>query len=115
MANPVVHFEIMGKDAPALRDFYKQAFDWDYQSVGGPADYALVRNAGIGGGIGQCPGGEVTHVMFYVSVDDINAALKKVESLGAKTVNAPMPIPGGGQIAQFADPQGQLIGLVQQA
>lgn len=115
MGNPVVHFEIMGKDAPALRDFYKQAFDWDFQALGGPADYALVRNAGIGGGIGQCPGGEVTHVTFYVGVNDITGALAKVQALGAQSVEGPYPIPGGGQIANFVDPQGQKIGLVQQA
>lgn len=115
MGNPVVHFQIMGKDAPALRSFYKQAFDWNFEPVGGPADYALVSNAGITGGVGQCPAGDETGVTFFVSVDDIGAALQKVESLGAKTLSGPMPIPGGGQIAQFADPQGQLIGLVQQS
>lgn len=115
MANPVVHFEIIGKDAPSLRDFYRQAFDWNFESVGGPADYALVRNAGIGGGVGQCPQGAESHVLVYIGVDDIQAALKKIEALGAKTLNGPMPIPGGGQIAQFTDPQGQMIGLVQTA
>lgn len=115
MANAVVHFEIMGKDAPALRNFYKQAFDWEYDAVGGPADYALVRNAGLGGGIGQCPAGEETHVMFYVHVEDIGGALAKLQLLGAKSVDGPWPLPTGGQIAQFVDPQGQKIGLVQGA
>ncbi len=115
MGNPVVHFEIVGKDGSALRDFYKQAFDWTFEPVGGPMDYSMVQNAGIGGGVGQCPQGEEGHVTFYVEVSDVMEALKKIEALGAKTLNGPMPIPGGGQIAQFADPQGQIIGLVQQA
>jgi predicted enzyme related to lactoylglutathione lyase len=113
MANQVVHFEIMGKDAPALRDFYKSAFDWQFQAVGGPVDYQLVSNAGIGGGIGQCPGGQ-GHVRFYVAVDDIAATLEKVQRLGAKSVEGPWPLPTGGHIASFVDPQGQSIGLVQQ-
>jgi predicted enzyme related to lactoylglutathione lyase len=28
MGNPVVHFEVVGKDAQALQSFYKDAFDW---------------------------------------------------------------------------------------
>lgn len=114
MANPVVHFEIMGKDAPALRDFYQRAFDWKLNQLGGPADYALVENAGIGGGIGSCPQGLGGHVMFYVAVDDIKASLSKLESLGAKAAGGPWPIPTGGQYAHFVDPQGQTVGLVQQ-
>ncbi len=114
MANQVVHFEIIGKDAPALRDFYQKAFQWQMQAIGGPGDYALVRNAGIGGGIGSCPQGNEGHVTFYVSVDDIDAALRKVESLGATNLNGPWPIPTGGRIATFADPQGQMVGLVQE-
>jgi predicted enzyme related to lactoylglutathione lyase len=110
MANQVVHFEIIGSDGSKLRDFYRQAFGWEYQTVGGPMDYALVQNAGIGGGCDKTDG----HVRVYVAVDDINAALRKVQSLGARSVEGPFPIPTGGQIAQFVDPQGQSIGLVQQ-
>lgn len=113
MANQVVHFEIIGKDAPSLREFYARAFDWKFNAIGGPADYALVDGAGIGGGIGSCPASEPGHVMFYVSVDDIHAALRKVESLGAKKTRGPWPLPTGGQIASFEDPQGQHIGLVE--
>lgn len=113
MANQVVHFEVMGTDAPALCDFYAKAFDWKMRAIGGPADYALVEGAGIGGGIGNCPNGTPGHVTFYVAVDDINAALGKVESLGAKKLSGPWPIPSGGQIATFEDPQGQMVGLVQ--
>ena len=113
MANQVVHFEVLGTDGPALREFYKKAFDWQMEPVGGPMDYQTVSNAGIGGGIGQSPEGVSGHVTFYVAVDDINAALLKVEALGAKTVHGPDPIPNGGQIAHFRDPQGQVIGLVQ--
>lgn len=113
MANQVVHFEIVGTDGAALRQFYKEAFGWEYQAVGGPMDYALVQNAGLGGGIGGACEKSEGHVRVYVSVDDINAALQKVRALGATSVEGPFPLPTGGQIAQFLDPQGQSIGLVQ--
>ena len=28
MGSPIVHFELIGKDAAKLRDFYMQLFDW---------------------------------------------------------------------------------------
>ena len=28
MSNPVVHFEVVGKDAKALQNFYSDAFGW---------------------------------------------------------------------------------------
>jgi predicted enzyme related to lactoylglutathione lyase len=116
MAHPVVHFEIIGKDGPALRDFYTQAFDWQMNPIGGPMDYALVQEAGIGGGIGGSPeGNESGHVTFYVQVPDIEAMLKKIERLGGKIVDGPMPLPDGGTIAHFEDTQQHLIGLVQMA
>jgi hypothetical protein len=45
-------------------------------------------------------------------VADPAAALKNAERLGGKTVMPPQDIPGGPQIAQFADPEGNVIGLV---
>jgi predicted enzyme related to lactoylglutathione lyase len=114
MANHVVHFEIMGKDAENLRSFYKAAFGWDYSAVGGPMDYHVVQNAGIGGGIG---GGDLDgcagRVTFYVSVEDIDAALSNIESLGGKKLQGPHPLPNGGQFAHITDPEGHFIGLVQ--
>ena len=48
---------------------------------------------------------------FYVNVSDLAAALAKAESLGGKTVMPPMAVPGGPEIAQFSDPEGNVIGL----
>jgi predicted enzyme related to lactoylglutathione lyase len=109
------HFEIMGTDARALREFYGQAFGWSMKPVGGPADYAVVENGdGIRGGMGECPSGEYAgHVTFYVRVSDINGTLLTLEQLGGSRVMEPVPLPDGGQIAHFKDPQGHLIGLMQ--
>jgi predicted enzyme related to lactoylglutathione lyase len=117
MANPVVHFEVVGKDPAALRDFYSSAFDWQLQDVMEGA-YYMVSSGGEGdvaGGVGAAMGGGDGHVTFYVSVDDPGAALEKIKSLGGNTVAEPMEIPGGGTIALFADPEGHVIGLVKTA
>jgi len=104
---------------PSLRDFYGKAFDWQMSSFplpDGSTEYTIVQGGPINGGIGACPDGtNAGHVTFYIGVDDVDAALRKVEELGGKGVMGPVRVPGGPIIAHFDDPQGHLIGLVQVA
>lgn len=112
MSNQVIHFQIMGTNGVALQKFYEQVFQWEYAPS--PADtYKLVRNGGIGGGIGECPKGKANGVTFYVEVPDIDAVLKKIQGLGGAHVSGPDQVPNGPRIAMFRDPQDNLIGLVQ--
>ena len=113
MGNPVVHFEVVGKDAQALQSFYKDAFDWQME----PAipNYTIARpggEGGIGGGIGATMDSGDGHVTFYVAVPDLEAALSKIEGLGGSTVMEPSDVPEGPSIAMFTDPEGHLVGLV---
>ena len=110
MGQPVVHFEVHGKDGKKLQEFYGKLFDWNVDT-NNPMAYGMVAGSdgGIGGGITESPAAPM--VTFYVNVPDIAAALKKAESLGGKTVMPPMAVPGGPEIAQFADPEGNVIGL----
>ena len=112
MSHPVVHFEISGKDKQVLESFYRDVFAWQITPV--MEEYSLVakEGTGIGGGIGYMPGNP-GHVTFYVQVDDVNAALALIESKGGRKAFGPHPIPDGGIIAGFTDPEGHLIGLVQ--
>ena len=45
MGAPVVHYEIMGKDGPALREFYGSLFGWDFDLQPAPRDYGLDRRS----------------------------------------------------------------------
>ncbi len=110
MPNPVVHFEIIGKDGAALRDFYSATFGWQMQ-VPPEMDYGLVENngEGINGGVG---GAEAGSAMFYIQVDDPEAFLDKIAKAGGKTVAPITTIPGMVTFAHFADPQGNVVGLV---
>lgn len=114
MANPVTHFEVLGKDAQALQRFYGEAFGWQMQDVMNGSYYMAspgVENA-INGGVGAAPEGSTGHVIFYVQVDDPAAALEKISQLGGTTVQEPMDVPNGPTIALFADPEGHVVGLV---
>ncbi|MBI4552540.1 MAG: VOC family protein [Candidatus Latescibacteria bacterium] len=113
MGHPVVHFEVGGNDRKQLERFYGQVFDWKIHSHD-EMHYGLVEAAerGIGGGIsGSIPNGPSSWVTFYVQVDDLEAYLKKIESVGGKTIVPPTPIPNTGSFAWFSDPAGNCIGL----
>jgi len=117
MARPVVHFEIRGKDAKRLQEFYASLFDWKIDT-NNPVGYGLVEageggpEQGVGGGIAQADGEPL--VMIFVQVVSLEETLQEAERLGGKAVVQPMDVPRGPTIAQFQDPEGNLIGLVKQ-
>lgn len=114
---PIVHFEIHGKDGPKLQEFYKTLFEWEMEGRG-EMNYAFVQpgiggpEEGVGGGIAQSPSAPM--VTIYVQVADLAQTLEKAASLGGATVMPPMDVPDGPTIAQMRDPEGNVIGLVQQ-
>lgn len=112
MGGKVVHFEVIGKDGKKLQEFYAKLFDWKIDA-NNPLNYGQVgaEDAGIGGGIGAGQPGD-SHVTFYVEVEDLHEHLKKAERLGGKTILAPADVPGGPQLAMFADPEGHVIGMI---
>lgn len=49
---------------------------------------------------------------YYVTTSDLDAALERAKSKGAKVLNGPMEVPGGQRIVQLLDPQGAAFALV---
>src|SRR5215210_2963628 len=122
VGQPVVHFEIVGKDAAALQKYYSELFGWQIDS-NNPVNYGMVaregntnsEGVGIGGGVGGGPEGYEGHVTVYVEVPDVEAALAKAESLGGSRVMGPEEVPGGPELGLFNDPEGHLVGVVKSA
>jgi predicted enzyme related to lactoylglutathione lyase len=114
VSHPVVHWEIGGQDAPALREFYSKAFGW--QMIDAGPEYTLVHATGdgFGGGIMQAREGVPSYATIYVAVDDLQAQLSAIESLGGKTIVPPTTISPTASFALFADPEGTVIGLLKQ-
>jgi uncharacterized protein len=111
MSSPLIHFEVAGRDAGRLQDFFGGLFGWQI-NADNPMNYGMVNLSGdVGGGIGPAPEGSDGHAMFYVAVDDVEATLQKAEGLGGKRVFGPMEVPDGPTIAHFADPEGHVVGL----
>lgn len=112
MGSPVVHFEITGKDPGKLQQFYGELFDW-HIDASNPMNYGVVdthAGSGIGGGIGAAQG--QNQVTFYIEVDDPQTYLSRVEAKGGKTVVPVTTIPDMVTFALFADPEGNVVGLV---
>ena len=113
MGSPVVHFEINGRDSKKLAGFYASIFGWKIDASN-PMSYGLVDTDaggnGINGGIGQSDHGN--QVTFYVEVPDPQAALNQIESMGGRTIVPVTEIPDMVTFAQFADPEGNVVGLV---
>jgi predicted enzyme related to lactoylglutathione lyase len=114
MGNPVVHFEIGVTDDKAAQKFYADLFGWKIDA-NNPMSYGIVDSdspgQGIGGGISKPPDGSGPYVTVYVNVEDLQAKLDQAEKLGGKTVMPPMEVPGGPEIAMFADLDGNVVGL----
>jgi predicted enzyme related to lactoylglutathione lyase len=122
MGQPVVHFEIIGKDADKLRSYYSELFGWQF-NTDNPMNYGIVQRdgnvtadgVGIGGGVGGGPEGYDGHVTFYIEVPDVEASLAKAESLGGTRVMGPEKIMDSVELGLFTDPEGHQIGVVKTA
>ena len=121
MGQPVVHFEIIGKDGKKLIDYYSELFGWEIDASN-PMGYGVVQRegnlsaegVGIGGGVAGGPEGYEGHVMFYVEVPDVEAALAKAEEMCGSRIMGPDEVPGMDLVlGHFKDPEGHLIGVIQ--
>lgn len=124
MAQAVVHFEIIGSDPERLREYYAALFGWEFatgdaatEEVSAAGQYGFVDGrttgdgSGINGGVGGGPGYE-QRVLFYVDVEDVEAALQAAERLGGRRRMGPVSAGGGTfAVGQFTDPEGHVVGV----
>src|SRR5271170_5964290 len=123
VSQPVVHFEVIGKDPARLRKYFGELFGWEFdvpspvaREVSEPDSYGFLDlvtsedGTGIRGGVGGGPG-YGSHAVFYVGVPDVEVALQRAEGLGGTRVMGPATSPNGLVIGHFTDPEGTLIGV----
>ena len=63
--------------------------------------------------IGLVPGGGMSSPVDYWHVDDIEAKLAEVTAAGATVKEAAHDVGGGRLVATFSDPDGNVLGLLQ--
>ena len=112
MQHPVMWFEVLGRDAATLCQFYGGLFGWRFN--GDPTKYGMVDevNRGIPGGVGESYPGTRPWVTFYVETPDVTASLAQAERLGGKVVMPRTALPGV-TLGVFEDPEGHDVGLVE--
>jgi predicted enzyme related to lactoylglutathione lyase len=109
--------DVITADVEQSLRFYQRLFDWE---LTGTLDLdSGVRYPMFGSGETSF-GGVMLHDsssslplgwMVYITVDDLERTLDRVESRGGTILRGPIPVPGGGRDAECLDQQGAAFGL----
>lgn len=124
--NPVVHFEMPYEDRERLSEFYAKAFGWNMNSLGEEMgnyvlayttetdeNHMVMRPGAINGGFFPKCSDTPQVPSVVIAVENIIAAMKKVEEAGGSLLGAPIEIPGIGQYVSFTDTEGNRVSLLQ--
>lgn len=110
--------ELNTTDAPAALKFYSELFGWKELSKMdmGPMGTYYIFGQGdkqYGGMMNLTPeaGNMPPSWMYYINTDDLDAAMARATSKGAKTIYGPQEVPGGSRVANMVDPQGCYFAL----
>lgn len=128
--NPVVHFEFPYDDAARIQRFYRAAFGWETQALGpGMGNYVVCTTSKPGFDVkappsaarGAINGGfyerkadwPAQHPSVVIAVDDIRAAMKRVQDAGGEVLGEPMMIPTVGDYVSFYDTEKNRVSMLQ--
>jgi uncharacterized protein len=117
MTNPhgtPIWYELLSADANASRDFYAKVLGWTVHDADpGGMDYRMIDAGGgdFAGGLMQLtPEMQAGHAkptwLFYIGVDDVDAAVEQVVTHGGSVQMPAITMEGVGRMAMVADPQG---------
>ncbi len=112
MPGRLTHFEIRAADAGRAQTFWGSLLGWEWNAVPGEVPYAMTEtDGGPTGGLYESES-EERGVVCYFDVEDLEAALGRVDELGG-SVRDKGPVPGVGWYAHCVDTEGNLFGLFQ--
>jgi predicted enzyme related to lactoylglutathione lyase len=111
--------ELLTSDLPAATQFYGDLFGWTASDgPGDPGQYTMmsIGDTMVGGLMPRPEGISASEVPdcwgVYFTVDSLDAAIEVVKGEGGTVVVEPTEI-GPGVFAQFVDPQGAMVGLLE--
>jgi predicted enzyme related to lactoylglutathione lyase len=117
MSNRVIYFEIPSANPDVNRQFYQEAFGWQFHQSGS-ANYWFAHTGtdgerGINGAVLQeaCPQQPVINT---IAVDDIDASITRIKEAGGRLVKPKKAIPAVGWLAFFTDPDDNIFGILQE-
>lgn len=101
--------ELTTSDWEAAWSFYSGLFGWEKEiavDMGDMGTYQTFTVNGVhAGGMMTAPG-QPPAWRYYITVDDIDAAAKRITDAGATIQMGPHEVPGGAWIVMAVDPQG---------
>jgi predicted enzyme related to lactoylglutathione lyase len=120
----VVHFEVHAEDPDRAARFYAGLLGWQFKKWDGPMDYWLITTGpkgepGIDGGLlrrmsgGPLDGAAVNAYVCTSAVADVDQGVRRATELGGTVALPKMPIAGIGWLAYVKDPEGNILGLLQ--
>ena len=111
--------ELMTWSAEKAKTFYADTLGWSYEAFPMEQGEYIVCKMGdevVGGIMEMAPGtgfdGMPDHWFAYITVDDIDARLTKVEAAGGEVMRAAFEVPQVGRIAIVRDKAGAAIGWI---
>lgn len=118
MMATIEHFELIANDVERAKAFYAKLFGWEFAEHGEGTGYWMISTKGLKGEKGLGGGlmkrmDEKQESMNYITVEDIDAALKAVEEAGGKILAPRKDLENVGATAAIADPEGNVLGLWQ--
>ena len=120
MKNKVVMFELPASDFKKAKEFYETVFDWKVELCGeegamarttaADKEYNPTELGGINGGFYKRKS-KADQPSCSVETASIDDSLKAIEKAGGKVVTPKHPIEEWGFMADFADPEGNVLSL----
>lgn len=115
-------------DHARAKGFYSSAFGWELQDVdmGGGMTYTTITTAPVDEQMRPTEPGAINGGLMHrsadahapvitITVDAIDDSLKRIEAGGGIVVQARTEIPNMGAFAYFKDPEGNVLGLWENA
>jgi predicted enzyme related to lactoylglutathione lyase len=123
----VVHFEIPVDDVERAKWFYGSIFGWQLRDIP-DMDYIGVETApvderthlplepgAINGGMFRRAGDAPRTPVITIDVASVDDALRRIEASGGSVLQPRTELPGMGAFAYFTDPEGNTLGLWENA
>lgn len=101
--------ELYGGDFAQAKALFGELFGWGLLEA--MPQYMMFNPGGGIGGVFQSHTAAAP-CMPYIYVDDVHAAIARIESAGGKRLGDPMSMPGMGTFGYFTDPNGVGMGLI---
>jgi len=109
--------ELLVDNVDLAISFYTGVIGWEVEEMEMPeGKYYVLKSGGepVGGIMKKPEGGEKMPDFWgtYITVNDVDATLKKAEEAGGKAVYPPMDVPGVGRMCAITDRSGAMFSII---